>query len=272
MDPFLCPDISGSEVEPATHQWRLKGAAFLVAMMLTPLARPCSIHAQAIVGRVVDGVTGEGVPTVSVEVRDSDDGILGTDVSGEAGLFRVLLAVGGGPFRLETTHMAYGESAVDSLFVGESEEVILPAIRLEPAPIALDPIVARAPPPPRVTRGQEWIRRHQLEGKGAFFAGAILEVLNPPSLTEYIAAQTGLSLSIGSRGQKGLWHPDSRNGEDCIVVRLNRWPLTYPIDEIPIAGVAGIEVYKDAIDVPLGYAWDHGKCGLVNIWLWNSWR
>lgn len=260
-------------MRPATAGSQIRCAALVAAAFVVLLAVPTSLRGQAISGRFVDAGTQAGVEAVQVAIRNAEGELVGTGVSDSEGLFRVSLRVGGGPLRLEVEHLAYVGPGIDSLFVGASEVLALSAIALEPRPIALDPIIARAPPAPWVTRGEEWVRRNQLLEKGTFLAGAIVRLLKPPSLTDHIADAAGLAVRVSPSGYKTLWHPGSGNGEDCIDVRLNRWPLLYPIDYLPLADVAGIEVYKDAIDVPIAYAWDHDRrCGIVNIWMWDSWR
>jgi hypothetical protein len=248
------------------------GAPQIIACLLLVLA-PSALQAQAISGRFVDATTQDGIASVRVEVRRADGILIGAAASDGQGVFRVELREGGGPLRLEFDHIAYDGPGLDSLFVGADEILALPAVLLEPSPILLDSLIARAPSAPWVTLGEEWIRRNQILGRGTFLAGAIIEIVKPASLTEHIAASAGLSVITTPGGYKSLWYPQSRNGRNCIEVMLNRWPLLYPIDYIPLAGVAAVEIYRDAADVPQAYAWDHNPtCGVVNIWLRNSWR
>jgi len=234
---------------------------------------PGALRAQAITGRFIDATTEDGVPFVRVEVRNAEGILVGGSSSDSEGGFRVNLRESGGPLQIRGFHLAYEGPGVESLFVEVGQVLELPPIPLDPTPIVLDSLFADAPPAPWVTQGEEMIRRNQLLGKGTFLAGALIEVRKPDSLTEHIAEASGLSVRDNPGGLKALWYPESLNGRDCIEVLLNRWPLLYPIDDIPLAGVAGIEIYKDAIDVPEAYSWDFSRnCGVVNIWLWNSWR
>ncbi len=69
----------------------------------------------------------------------------------------------------------------------------------------------------------------------------------------------------------------TRAGGSCALKQLvNRWPLERTnyrsIDEIPAESIAAIEIYESERDRPPGYYFE-GKheCGLIQVWLWNSW-
>jgi hypothetical protein len=259
----------------------------LAAVLL--LTRADVLAAQVITGRVVDAETGDGLPAALIEVFDSTEARVGVALAERDGDFRVELERAGGPFRLEAGSLTHPRGSIDLLMVADDEILALAQIRLEAAPIPLDPILVEGLRS-RLTPGGEWVRRHQLLGKGTFLPGAVVEAHGPASLGGYLANASGLWVRYDERGSPTLRNPESTTMSDCVITLVNRWPLNRPgidggpplgfrsLDAIPLDWIAGIEIYNDYRDVPQGYWWDAAppdsteQCGLVNIWLWNSWR
>lgn len=165
--------------------------------------------------------------------------------------------------------MNHHRARVDSIHVRLDEIVELDEIVLEIAPIGIDTLQVEVQG--RVT-GRERVRRRQILGKGTFFAGAVLEAANPYYISNYLAEETDLISRFGA-----LTNPNSVR--DCMAIHVNHWPIGKTgfssMDEIPLDWIAAVEVYDTFDDTPedarmlSNTAW--GGCGLVNVWLWNSW-
>jgi hypothetical protein len=269
--------------------WRLGPSAILLSIVL-----PLELGAQQITGRIVGSDTGDGVALALVEVFDEADDQLGATFSGGDGRFRIDLPSAGGPFRLAISALSHQGVTVSVPRVLSDETVALADIALDPAPIPLQGLVVESRRS-RITLGQEAIRRHQLLGEGTFLAGAMIEAAKPNSLTQYIAAATGLFVDFRDGPAGVLKNLQASTGYECVIVMVNRWPLNIPgleagdpplgfptLDDIPVAWIGGVEIFNDYNEVPnlylpdaildQGFITPPEYCGFVNVWLWNSWR
>lgn len=78
-----------------------------------------------------------------------------------------------------------------------------------------------------------------------------------------------------------------RASDNCLMVTVNHWPLGKSgyrsLDDIPVEWIAAVEIYETPNDIPreklIGLDPtmspdpdpDWKACGLLNVWLWNSW-
>jgi len=246
------------------------GRARSLALGSFLLLVPVSVDAQVLTGRVLDEQTGNGIPSASVEVFDAEGSPLGTTTTEGSGDFRIQLPLSGGPFRLSARAFAYHAGSLDSLHVAQGETLPLGEIRLDRVPILLESVEVEAGRS-WITRGEEWVRRGQLLGEGIFFAGALVALRDPPSLTHFLAEEAGLTVTYNFLHQPFLRSTDPV--ETCVRVQVDRWPVgTSPyrnLDGIPLDVIAAIEVYPTRHEVPPQLAWDADRCGLVNVWTWN---
>jgi hypothetical protein len=224
-----------------------------------------------VTGRVLEEGTGEGFQGAAVDAFGADGEPLGSILTDGSGRFRFQLSAPAQSFRIQARAFTYHAAYLDSLSVGDGETLVLEDLFLERVPIVLDPIGVEVDRP-WVTRGAEWIRQGQLTGAGIFFAGAVLRVHGPPSLTHYIAERTGLDVVYNLTREPFLRSRDAAN--PCVHVQLNRWPVAgtrfKSLEGIPLETIAAIEVYETYREVPPDFGWDAGRCALVNIWTWDA--
>ncbi len=249
----------------------LAGALFMVGLLPT-----AAVDAQVVTGRVVAADTARGISGAFVQVFDQDDDRVVFGTTDAEGRFTLQLDSVGGPFRLQIDAFGYSRASMELPPVPPGDTLNLPDVAIPPEPIALDELEvqtdARGLPP-----GREWVRRHQLLGRGTFLSGAFIALDAPHQLGQYIADRTELWFGPrpGGGGRPVLFNPRGARSQ-CVSVRVNRWPLGRSgfrsIDDIPLDWIAAIEIYEAQSDVPDRYAieWP-GNCGLVQVWLWNSW-
>jgi hypothetical protein len=232
------------------------------------------LAAQTIAGRVVDATRSEGVAFALVRVFGAVGAQLAATPADAQGRFRLEVPARDEPMRLTVETLFHLPFSVDSLRVARGQVLTLPDIVLEPDPIALGEVTVQVRRRGLVP-GREWTRRNQLLGKGTFLPGAVVELAAGASLGAYIANQTRLWVRFDERGKAALHNPAGALSR-CVDVLVNRWKLErtgfQSVDEIPRERIAAIEIYENERDIPPGY-WFDGRpgCGLVNVWLWNSW-
>lgn len=254
-------------------------AALLVGILLGAPA----LHAQVVSGRVVDSESLTGIPVAAVQLFDEDGQPLDAVLTDAEGRFRIALDRRGGPFRLEADALSHTRASVDSLFVADGEILTLPDLVLAAAPIRLDDIVVEGQRS-RITPGREWIRRNQLQGEGTFMAGAVIRAEAPTSLAWYVSEATDVWVRHNEVGEPSFQRPPG-NWPRCVEILVNRWPINRDgidgappmgyrsIDDIPLDHIAAIEIYESYRQLPDGYIFigSNPDCGIVNVWLWNSW-
>jgi hypothetical protein len=257
---------SGGLAQPLMPSLRLASWALGALALWIPGA----VGAQVLTGRVMDAESGSGIPSASVEVFDAEGAPLVSTTTGSSGDFRIQLPVQGGPFRLDARAFAYHAGSLDSLQVAAGETLEVGEIHLDRVPILLESVEVEAGRS-WITRGEEWVRRGQLLGEGVFFAGALVAMQNPSSLTQFLAEEVGLRVTYNFLHQPFLRSTDPM--DNCVRVQVDRWPVgTSPyrnLDGIPLNIIAAIEVYPTRHEVPPELAWDAGRCGLINVWTWN---
>lgn len=261
------------------------------------------LQAQEVIGRVVDDATGTPTERAIVEILDAEDAPLRSALTDSNGRFRIALSEAGGPFTLVVWAMSYHPARVDTFHVQARRTLDLGEIRLEAAPIALDSVRAEGL---RTLTGRERIRQRQLLGRGTFLSGAVIEAARPYSLTEYVAEAAGILVRYRGRSpHRARAADDTRSRQprilqgrvtaevgmiprllspeaprDCMHITVNHWPLANSgyrsLDEIPLSWIAAVEVYNTPWDVPeeahfaiTDFMFD--GCGILNVWLWNSW-
>lgn len=254
----------------------LAGFLLLAALTLPPgLVAQDPEGEQALTGRVVEAGTGSGIEGVILEVFDEDGARVGMGLTGNGGRFRVALVRSGGPFLLQVFAMSHEQGEVEDIHVRPDEVLELDDIVLEAAPVQVDTL--RVQVQGRLT-GRERVRRRQLLGQGTFLAGAVIQQDNPYYLTNYVAEAAGLMVRFGVRGRSArLENP--RSIRPCMTVHVNHWPISQSgfgsLDEIPLRWIAAVEIYNTWDETPedarMMSNTDWGGCGLVNVWLWNSW-
>jgi hypothetical protein len=232
-----------------------------------------SLQAQVLTGRVVSADSLRGIPAAFIQAFDGEENRVGAGLTNAEGQFQLELPAEGGPFRLRIDAFAFERASVEVPQVRGGESLTLEDIVLSPAPVVLDEITAQADRP-RLTPGREWVRRNQLHGTGTFLAGALISRDAPNSLGAYVAERTELWVDYNSRGQPILYNPRAAMSR-CVDILVNRWPLEQTgfrsIDDIPADAIAAIEIYDSDRNRPPGYYFEgRPGCGLIQVWLWNS--
>ena len=201
---------------------------------------------------------------------------LATAVTDADGRFEIELPRGAGTFRLTVETLFHKPVTIDSLQVPVGEVRTLPDISLEVAPIPLDSLSVQVGRGTESSRGRDWVRRNQQLRKGMFISGAVADYAAGRSIGAYIATQAKLWPRYDMRGQVTSFINPGGALSRCVQVLVNRWPIEHmhytSVDQIRREDIAAIEIYQDDRDLPPGY-WFDGKpgCGIVNVWLWNSW-
>jgi hypothetical protein len=249
---------------------KLAGIGALAVALLSAGA----VHAQVLTGRVLSSDSLTVIPAAFIQVFDQQGARVGTGLTTAEGLYQIQLATAGGPFRLQVDAFAFERSSVEVPRLLESQSLALDDILLIPAPIILEEIRVEADRP-RLTPGREWVRKNQLYGKGTFLAGAMIALDAPRSLGRYIADRTELWVTYNARGEPLLYNPAGAMSR-CVNVMVNRWELERTgyrsIDDIPADAIAAIEIYDNDRERPPGYYFEgRPGCGLIQVWLWNSW-
>lgn len=276
-------------------------AAVVLAALSVVVVAP-ALQAQVVTGRVVDAGSGGGAGQAIIELFDQDGEKVGVTVAGADGRFQVELVRPGGPFHLTAWAMSYHRATLDSLRVGETQRLDLGEIRLEAAPIPLDTLQVEVE---GLLRGRELVRRRQILGQGTFVSGAVIEQDDPYSLTQYLADAADIMVRYGSMSGARtratdntrvreplllqrrpppaltslpyLYSPEAPN--QCMHVTINHWPMEdsgyRSLDEIELSWIAAVELYNTPREIPqeklIGIDAQFKRCGLVNVWLWNSW-
>jgi hypothetical protein len=234
-----------------------------------------SVAGQALTGRVFDGASGQAVGDAEVAVLGDSVAPVGLAVSDSTGAFHVALEEPG-VYRIVATAVGYDSLAVDSIRVGEAEDVWV-ELRLGPRPFDVEglTVVARRPtgPPPLRAFYRRLDRYEKYGGSGV--------VLDREALDRHIA-QSGASAlareSIHAREVFGL-------GGGLIVrrrgARFGQSPWCTPaffldgnrvdgqtVRSIPASDLLGIELYRGLGEVPAQFMGAPGatRCGVVLAW------
>jgi hypothetical protein len=245
--------------------------------LATATALHAPLHAQSVSGRVLDADNGAPVSQATIAVIYEGSTVSGA-LTGDDGTFEISLDRAG-TYTLRVTRQGYVAQSVEEVQVGAGEQATVPDVALEPSPVILDEIRVE-PRLGRLRPGRERVRQRQLLGEGTFLSGALIEQQNPRSLTEYLAQHGGFMVRYTNQGEPYLW--SLRGPYNCLVVQVNHWPLRRSgfrtLDEIPLHWIAAVEIYPTYREVPpegplvadieIGAG---NRCGLLNVWLWNSW-
>jgi len=233
--------------------------AFLMAAGAVP------VQAQLFQGRVLE--EGEGVPVAEagVELLGSGGISLSRTLTDDQGAFR-LETPGPGSYRLRASRAGYNFAVTDSVAVeaGQTERVF---ISLALRPFVLDSlVVAGARRPGARAPGQEkFSHRASLDLGGVFLTRVHMLDRDPAAVSDMIRTVEGFMLT-------GTGELRVNRGQGCLRVLLNDFPIQgMSLDEIPPSAVMGIEVYREAREVPEDLRLLVAPCGAVNVWMRGSW-
>ena len=241
------------------------GVALVLALTEAPAA------AQVLRGRVLDAVTGDGVPSAEVVLADSTGRVAGSALADSAGLFRIRLAAPGS-YRLRAQGLGYHPLEVDSIGIGASEEVVvILRLGLDAVPLEGFEITGRS----RFYQGRleefyERMARNKRVGIGRFLVREEIEERPVTYATDLLYAFPSVSI-LGQNRLVVL----RRQGRECVPllyldgVPINRrggWSLD---DFVHADEVEGIEFYAGYAQGPAEYH-DQTGCGVILVWTRRS--
>lgn len=273
--------VQASAAGAASAPLRLHAAGESPARLAADLRIPLSTTIR-VSGRVRD--FDSGAPIGAALVR-----LVGTDarqITGRDGRF-LFPSVPPGRYRLEAQHVAYGTQS-DSLHVGAAAEVEID-LRLPREAIPLEGVVATvtsaAPLGPLAGRGFEERRRL---GFGHFVGPEELASGPHRTLPEVLRSIAGVRVQGGSRNEYTVWMArqapslgdlqianrsepgrpgDGLSPPTCMVlVYVDGVLWRGGIEEIHLADVAGIEVYRGASQIPGEFGGSDARCGVIALW------
>lgn len=244
------------------------------AAPLLVVACASRMQGQAVVQGLVLGGDSVALVAASVELTDSSGGILLDAVSDTLGRFRIPFGrrVKPGVFFMTVRYLGYADVERMPVRVGKSERVVL-TIRMDPTPVALQPINVVARRRYRPGPGEEfrdrayWVKR---TGFGRVLEYETLQQLHGASLARAVARVPGVTVTHAS-GPAGM-PIEIITMRGCVpVVYVDRLRMDQSdLSMIDVTQLEGIEVYRSAAEVPPEYASGLGDCGVILAW--SNWR
>jgi hypothetical protein len=234
----------------------------IVVPLLGPLAAAPRVAAQsAITGVVVDARSARPVVGAAVSVHPHDS----VTITQDEGRFDLLVA-GGGPFVLQTRHVAYA-TRTDTVVLAAGQNALV-RIQLVETAIELPPITVETRSR-RLDHAGFFGRRER--GVGVFLTRTEMDGYRVQHLSDVFSRVPGLRRSMFSDGTSRI---EARGGR----LLNRRCDIQYfidgvraelgagMVDAIPIQSVEGIEIYLGASEVPMQF--DHGSamCGAIVVW------
>ena len=246
---------------------------FLLALLLL-LLLPTVASAQRVVGRVVDGTTGAGVP--SVEVRVETGNARARAISDSTGAFTVRLATGSGRYRVSAHHLAYSVTTAE-IDVDQQDQVEV-LIRMAVTALALPPleVVGRSrAPDPYLERTGYYERK--AAGFGYFIDPEEIARRNPQNTTDLFHRIPSVRVIMlgGIRGNdiRITRSEDPRCPPrvylDRVIVRRGGHMDSYDttLDAIiqPI-NLHAIEIFRSPAETPPEFGGNATTCGVIVLW------
>jgi len=240
-----------------------------------------------VTGEVVDLHTRRPVPNAAVRlVTAADSLVMGAGWTDQAGRYVIPLFLDDGEdpgdLVVEAGSLGYLLTTSAPFRLRPERLTSVPRISLPPEPVVLDTLAVEperrrwnelAPP-------RERVRRRQLEGRGIFLPGALIESAQPASIPEFIAERVeGIEVHFpqGDPELLSTFYPR------CLHVLVNEWPArgAFSMDQVRVREVGALEVYRTWFDVPddlqiriaqVASMDAQFRCTVVNVWLWNAWN
>lgn len=240
-------------------------SALLALTVLLAAAAAAPLQAQVFQGRVLE--EGEGVPVAEawVELLGNGGISLRRTLTDEQGAFR-LETPGPGTYRLRASRVGYSFAVTDSLAV-ETDQVERVFISLALRPFVLDSLVVAGErrPGARAPGQEKFSHRAALDLGGVFLTRVHMLDRDPAALSDMVRTVEGFMLT-------GTGELRVNRGQGCLRVLLNDFPIQgMTLDEIPPSAVMGMEVYREAREVPEDLRILVAPCGAVNVWMRGAW-
>jgi hypothetical protein len=244
-------------------------------ILMVLLLLPLPVHAQRVVGRVVDATTSAGIPNVEVRVESAGNTTV-RSISDSTGHFVARVNTGAGTYRVSAHHLAYSPSRAE-VDVGEQDQVEV-VIRLAVTALSLPPleVVGRSrAPDPYLERNGFYERK--AAGFGAFIDPEEVERRRPMNTTDLFHRVSGVRVI----------HVGGIRGNDIRITRAEDPtcpPRVYidrviarrggrmgagdtPLDVlIPPSNIHAIEIFRSPSEIPTEFGGVDVSCGVVVIW------
>jgi hypothetical protein len=225
-------------------------SASSLALWITISLISAPLHAQSVVGKVVDATTGAPIATAEIQLLDALAAVRAHVLTDTAGAFRIMAPLPGS-YRLRATMLGYATVESGELAADQGTQIEV-EVRMHPQAVTLDPIrvvAQRSFPVGRLAEyyeRAEWTKR---TGNGRVFMRDEIERIRPINITNLLAMV-----------------PTRR---DC--------PMSYFLDGLPVSradidvlarpeDVEGVEVYRSALQLPPEYA-GRAACGATLVWM-----
>ncbi len=228
-------------------------------------------------GRVVDEITGTGLPGAQVEFLDSSRRVLGRTVADDGGLF-VLSRLPPGPFRLRVTQLGFLQTTTPVWWV-QVGDVLDVVVWLSPDAIPLAPLEVVALTQRRLPVLSGFYRRREDAVGGYFLDREEIEQRHASRITDLLVDLPGVRLenAPGYPGQaravtlgRALL---AAGGGRCPVqvfvdgILASRGGGAVPLDDLASpASLEGIEIYRGLSSVPAEFLTPEARCGVVVLW------
>ena len=247
---------------------------FLIALLLL-LLLPSVASAQRVVGRVVDGTTGAGVPSVEVRM-ESTDNVRARAISDSTGAFTVRLTTGAGRYRIAAHHLGYS-TTTSELDVGQQDQVEV-LIRMAVTPLALPAleVIGRSRAPDPYLERTGYYERKAAKF-GAFIDPEEIERRRPQNTTDLFHRIPGVRVIMlgGIRGNDiRITRGENPNCPprvylDRVIVRrggsMDGYDTTLDALIQPL-NLHAIEIFRSPSETPPEFGGNSTTCGVIVIW------
>lgn len=224
-------------------------------------ARPASADSSAVIGRLVDGHTREGIRGAQVEIADARLTTT-TDSSGNFALTGLVP----GPQIISIRAVGYAPTTWRVAL--EPRQVLRHTFEMDPLPVQLPEVVVKGKTPLAERRFADFERRRQ-SGLGAFITQEQIERANPTSLVDMLVQVRGVlqvcltndCVAKMARAPPGCYPQYYLDGRESTPYFAR---LTPPHD------VKGVEVYRGSSETPGEFQGSNSGCGVIAIWTKSS--
>lgn len=235
-----------------------------VALLLLSLACPQLLRAQTLEGTLLDDRTGQRIWAGTVTLLTADSAEVVSTRTDRGGKF-VLHARGPGTYRVRAERARFTPAMSAPMELKEGDTIHVQLLLLRSA-VVLNPLVVHAPRRLRGPLGDFYDRLNRMPW-GKFVTREEIERRPGSRATDLLRRISGVQLvpARGSFGShvllRGTCHP-------TVFVNGTRVPLVMGMtidDLVSPTMLEGIEVYKNAIEVPAQYGLDV-DCGAILLW------
>jgi hypothetical protein len=236
-----------------------------LAFLLVSLASAQALPAQIVRGTLLDDRTGQRIPAGTMSLL-TEDSMQVADARTDRGGAFVLQAVRPGSYRLRAEHPGFVSVVSSAMEVKEGDTVRV-EVALSRGAIVLNPVVVKARPRRRGSPVDGYHDRLERLPWGTFVTREEIERSHAGRATDLLRRIPGVQVvpaarSVGSNViLRGTCSP-------TVFVDGSRVPLLggATIDDlVKPSMLEGIEVYRNATQIPAEYGLDAG-CGAILLW------